>query len=201
MAPPRKHDSDVILDAARSLVLDQGPRAVTVAAIAAASSAPQGTLYHRFGNRDAILAAAWLRALSRFQARALAAAPPPGCTRRQAVDAAVDMAVATIAFARKHPQDARLLLVLRRDDLLDNPPTADFRDRLGELNRPLRAALERIASTLRGTDSRSVEWITRAVVDLPHATVRRYADRARLPTWLEQDIATATRLLVEHRMA
>ena len=77
MAPPRKHDSDGILDAARTLVLRDGPRAASVAAIARESGAPVGTLYHRFGSRDAVLAAAWLRALERFQAGALAAGADP----------------------------------------------------------------------------------------------------------------------------
>ena len=58
MAPPRKHQTDVILDTARGLVLTEGPRAASVAAIAKASGAPTGTLYHRFGNRNGILAAA-----------------------------------------------------------------------------------------------------------------------------------------------
>ena len=49
MAPPRKHQTDVILDATRALVLAEGPRAASVGAIAKASGAPAGTLYHRFG--------------------------------------------------------------------------------------------------------------------------------------------------------
>ena len=57
MAPPRKHDTDTILDAARALALRDGPRAVSVAAIARESGAPIGTLYHRFSSRDGILAA------------------------------------------------------------------------------------------------------------------------------------------------
>ena len=75
MAPPRKHETDVILDAARTLVLSEGPRAASVAAIAATSGAPAGTLYHRFGNRNGILTAAWLRALERFHALALTDGP------------------------------------------------------------------------------------------------------------------------------
>src|SRR6201987_5443882 len=99
MAPPRKHQTDVILDAARELVLDGGPRAASVAAIAKSSGAPPGTLYHRFGNRDGILTAAWLRALGRFQARALAArADAP-------LETAVAMAVAAVGFARELPPD------------------------------------------------------------------------------------------------
>lgn len=98
MAPPRKHETDVILDAARALVLDGGPRAASVAAIAKTSGAPAGTLYHRFGNRDGVLTAAWLRALERFQARALAA---EGDTP---ADTAVAMAVAAVGFARALPE-------------------------------------------------------------------------------------------------
>src|SRR5665648_821259 len=107
MAPPRKHETDVILDATRALVLTEGPRAASVAAIATASGAPAGTLYHRFGNRDGILTAAWLRALGRFQSRVMRAGD--GSDGR-AMETAVAMAVAAIDFARELPEDARLLL-------------------------------------------------------------------------------------------
>lgn len=42
MAPPRKHETDAILDATRALVLAEGPRAASVAAIAKVSGAPAG---------------------------------------------------------------------------------------------------------------------------------------------------------------
>src|SRR5271163_3238385 len=102
VAPPRKHETDVILDAARALVLDDGPRSASVAAIAKASGAPPGTLYHRFGNRNGILTAAWLRALERFQARAMAA------DADTALESAVAMAVTVVSFTRELPEDARL---------------------------------------------------------------------------------------------
>src|ERR1700740_1997047 len=111
MAPPRKHETDVILDAARALVLDGGPRAASVAAIAKSSGAPAGTLYHRFGNRDGILTAAWVRALGRCQSRAMAASKTG--TADTPVQTAVAMAVAAISFARELPEDARLLLTIR----------------------------------------------------------------------------------------
>ena len=132
MAPPRKHETDVILDAARALVLAGGPRAASVAAIANASGAPAGTLYHRFGNRDGIVAAAWLRALERFQARALAAAEANGGGVRGR-----GMAVAAVSFARELPDDARLLLMIRPGDLLDGEPDAAFRETLDAMNAPL----------------------------------------------------------------
>ncbi|OBI12904.1 TetR family transcriptional regulator [Mycobacterium sp. E2327] len=192
MAPPRKHETDVILDAARALVLDGGPRAASVAAISEASGAPAGTLYHRFGNRDGILTAAWLRALERFQARAL------GAEGETAIDTAVAMAVAAVGFARELPEDARLLLTIRPTDLLDDEPDAAFRETLAAMNAPLTERLSALAKQLYGRrDRRSVDAVARAVADLPYAVVRRHAHDEPMPPWLEADVAASARAVLE----
>jgi len=195
MAPPRKHDTDRILDAARAIVLRSGPRAAGVAAIARESGAPVGTLYHRFGNRDAILAAAWLRALGRFQERALAAAAGEN---GDAVATGAAMAAAIVSFSREMPEDAGLLLSIRRDDLLDAAPGPEVRARLDEINAPLEAEVRGIARELHGrADARGLDAVTRAVVDLPYAAIRRYGRAERLPSWLEDDIRDSARVLLE----
>ena len=192
MAPPRKHETDVILDAARALVLDGGPRAASVAAIAKSSGAPAGTLYHRFGNRDGILTAAWLRALERFQSRAMAA---EGDTPTHT---AVAMAVAAVGFARELPEDARLLLTIRPTDLLDGEPDAAFQQTLAAMNAPLTQRVAVLARKLYGrSDSRSVDAVARAVADLPYAVVRRHAYDEPMPSWLEADVAASARAVLE----
>ena len=191
MAPPRKHETDAILDAARALVLADGPRAASVAAIAKASGAPTGTLYHRFGNRNGMLAAAWLRALERFQSRAMAA------TADAPLEAAVAMAVSVVRFARELPEDARLLLTLRPSDLLDGEPDSGFVDTLATMNAPLLARLNDFARQLYGkTDERTAEAVARAVADLPYGVVRRHAYDDPMPSWLEADVAAAVRALL-----
>ncbi|MCV7064480.1 TetR/AcrR family transcriptional regulator [Mycobacterium shimoidei] len=191
MAPPRKHQTDVILDAARSVVLDEGPRAASVAAIAKASGAPAGTLYHRFGNRNGIVTAAWLRALERFQARAMAETSGPP------LELAVAMAVAAISFTRELPEDARLLLTIRPGDLLDGEPDAAFQKTLSAMNAPLLERLRTLARQLYGSsDPRCVDAVARAVADLPYAVVRRHAHDDPLPAWLEDDVAAAARALL-----
>jgi AcrR family transcriptional regulator len=194
MAPPRKHDTDRMLDAARTLVLRDGPRAASVTAIARESGAPAGTLYHRFGNRDGVLAAAWLRALERFQASALRAA-----AHNDPLEAAVAMAASPVSFAREQPADALLLLALRRDDLLDTQPDDAFRERLDAINAPLRSRLLELTRALRGrAGRRALDHVTRAVVDLPSAAVRRHAREGHeLPGWLERDVRAAARRLLE----
>jgi AcrR family transcriptional regulator len=191
VAPPRKHETDAILDATRALVLADGPRAAGVAAIAKASGAPAGTLYHRFGNRNGILTAAWLRALQRFQAEAL------GAAGETPVDTAVAMGVAAVRFARALPEDARLLLTIRPRDLLDGEPGGEFDARLAQMNAPLVARLRELTRALRGDDGpRSLDAVTRAVVDLPYAVVRRHAHDVELPPWLEGDLAETIRKLL-----
>ena len=193
MAPPRKHDTDRILDAARAIVLHQGPRAASVATIARESGAPTGTLYHRFGNRDRILSAAWVRALERFQSRALEAGDV-----EDPVDAGVAMTESVIGFAREYRDDARLLLTLRPDDLLDADPDSDLRARIRAINRPLEAQLRRVAAGIYGdADARALDAVTRAIVDLPYGAIRRHArGRARMPTWLEPDVTSQARALL-----
>ncbi|MCV7409749.1 TetR family transcriptional regulator [Mycobacterium florentinum] len=196
MAPPRKHETDVILDAARALVLEGGPRAASVAAIAKSSGAPAGTLYHRFGNRDGILAAAWLRALERFQSRAMAASEADAAATP--ADTAVAMAVASISFARELPEDARLLLTIRPADLLDEEPDAKFQETVAAMNAPLTERVGVLARKLYGRkDSRSVDAVARAIVDLPYAVVRRHARDEPMPSWLEADVAVSVRAVLD----
>ena len=189
MAPPRKHETDVILDAARALVLEGGPRAASVAAIAKSSGAPAGTLYHRFGNRDGILAATWLRALDRFQALAMSASADAD------LEAAVAMAMSALDFAREYPADARLLLMMRPEDLVDAEGGGDLAEAIATRNLPLIERLRTLARELYGADdARSLDAVQRAVVELPYAVVRRHVDR--LPAWLAGDLAVAVRALL-----
>ncbi|MUM17807.1 TetR/AcrR family transcriptional regulator [Mycobacterium sp. CBMA271] len=187
MAPGRKHTSDNILDAVLSLLLDGGPRAATIAAIATASGAPPGTLNHRFGNREAILSATWLRAVERFHAHAF------GALRCAAdpVETAVALALSVPAFARAYPDDARLLLSLRSADVLG----ADAASRLEAMNEPLFAAMRNLTKAIYGrADARSRDRLTRAVVDLPYAAVRRHMPS--LPSWLDEELAEAVHRLL-----
>src|SRR4051812_16098891 len=195
MAPPRKHETDAILDATRALVLAEGPRAASVSAIAAATGAPAGTLYHRFGNRDGVVTAAWLRALERFQSGVMAA------DGDDALEVCVAMATAAVTFARDRNEDARLLLTIRPDDLRDADPDPTFTATLADMNAPLMTRLEELTRALYGrVDARRRDVVARAVVDLPYAVIRRHAHDDPWPRWLAADVAQAVRALLTPTM-
>src|SRR3954454_16792675 len=119
MPRPVTHDTQRILDTARGLGLEGGVRAASIGAIAHASGAPIGTLYNRFASREALLAETWFRALARFQAAYLQESSK---TAHDPVEAGVAMAVSLVRFARTHPDDAQLLLSLRREDIFNADP-------------------------------------------------------------------------------
>ena len=55
------------LAAARELVAERGPVAVTIDSIAERLKAPKGSFYHRFASRDALLGELWLSTVLAFQ--------------------------------------------------------------------------------------------------------------------------------------
>jgi hypothetical protein len=108
------------------------------------------------------------------------------------------MAGTQVSFAREQPEDARLLLTARRDDLLDADPDDEFRARLDGINAPLTTALTRLTKMLRRrADARGADAVTRAVLDLPNATIRRHMRDGQLPGWLERDVEAAARRLLQ----
>lgn len=190
---PRLHDTGAILDAARGLALEQGARAVTAEAISGRSGASIGSLYNRFGSRDAILAATWERALARFQGPFVEALEG-GDVRSSALEAAAWI----IRFARAEPEDARLLAAFRPEDVLKDQDSAAAR-RLGSGNAEILEAMRRLAGRVEGTPRRrALELLTLAVIDLPGGAIRRRLIAGeRIPVSLEADVGTAAGALLD----
>ena len=186
MARPELHSSDDILDAARRLVVDGGARAATVNRLVEVSGAPKGSIYHRFGGLDELLAALWLRTVRRSQDAFLAALDQPG-----AVQAAVAAALSLHDFAATHPEDARLLAAVRREDLVHTASGEELR----KVNARMPEVLGSLARRLYGRASRAaVERTTFAVVDLPLGAVRRHLIEGRpLPVGLRDQLEAAVR--------
>src|SRR5215218_11054722 len=167
MPRPKLHPTDTMLDAARDLILEDGSRSAT---IAAASGAPTGSIYHRFGSRDELITRLWMRAVYRSQASFVTA-----LERRDAKDAALAAAMSIIDFCEEHPADAQLLVSFRREDLIRSAPEGPLADGLADLNRPVERAVVHLARRLYGTRSRAaLDRTLMAVFDLPYGAVRRY---------------------------
>lgn len=177
MPRPRVYDLDTVLDAVESLATRSGPAAVTVRAVASAAGVSNGALYHSFSSRGELLGRAWLRAGTRFlavQREAVQAA-----SGVQAVVAAAD---APATFAERHPESARLVLTVRREQILGPELPDELTAELLGLDNRLVAVLIELAVGVWGRrDAAAVDAITTCIVDLPTAILLS-RDRLHDPT-------------------
>lgn len=176
MPRPRVYEPDRVLDAVESLAVASGPAAVTIRAISAAVGVSNGALYHTFGSRSGLMARAWLRAGHRFLTvqstlvdRALSKAGP-----RAAASAVVAAAGAPVVFAEQYPDSSKLLLTVRREELLNSDLPAEIATELSDLDRLLVGLMLRLAlGVWDRKDARAVDTITTCIVDLPTAILLR----------------------------
>ncbi|MFC4080409.1 TetR/AcrR family transcriptional regulator [Amycolatopsis samaneae] len=173
MARPRLHELPELLDTAERLVAEVGAGKVTVRALATAAGVPNGTIYHAFGSITALLGRVWLRAATDFLElqTELAEAALDDSGAEGAVVAAAD---APAVFALRRPAAARMLLTVKKDQLLGPQLPAEIADALLTLDKRLVALLIRLADRQWGRrDAAAVEVLTTCVVDLPTALFRR----------------------------
>jgi AcrR family transcriptional regulator len=194
MPRPALHGTDDLLDAARELILDTGPRSVGIRDIAVRSGAPSGSLYHRFRSRDNLVALAWLRAVRRFQDGFVTVLETP--EPREAVRGALRWSV---EFALASPGDTRLLVCYSQPDLLDSTPSAEILAELAPVNDALERALMALARRLFGSArAAAVERTTHAVIDLPYAALRRHVLAGTLSRRTAGTLEAAALAIVDH---
>jgi AcrR family transcriptional regulator len=164
-----KFTEDDVLDAALTVIAARGPAGATIAAIATQLQAPVGSIYHRFRSRDLLLAKLWLRSIMRFQAGFLAALAVEDDLAAVGVTAALHV----VRWSREHLDEARVMVLYRREDLAARWPE-ELGDELARLNVATEAAVSHYARRRFGrTDAETVRRVVFALVDVPYAAARR----------------------------
>ncbi len=163
-----KYDTAQLLDAATALVARSGPQAVTMSALAEAAGVPNGSVYHRFAGRSALLAEVWLRALESFQSGYLAAV-----AAGDPYDAAAAAARHVVAWSAGNPELTAVLLYSAADFGAAGWPE-DAAARLSAGNRRTLRAVRTLARALGATTPADLERVTIAVLDVPYGIVRRH---------------------------
>lgn len=182
MGRTAKYSQNQFVDAALDLVAERGPAAVTISAVAGKLSAPIGSVYHRFASRDVLLAKLWLRTVQGFQ---------EGFVDTLRTKGGVEAALYTPRWVRKHPKEARLLLLYRREELISGPWPDEIRGLALRLAGELDSAIERFAEELFGALSETALLKTKfALIDVPYAAVRRsLVARKPLPEAVDELVA------------
>ena len=194
MTRPAQFDRDGILDAARTVVARSGPGGATVKVLARQLGAPTGSIYHRFPSRDVLLATLWLETVECFQQAFLEA------TAESTTPASA--ARFTVEWVRKHPQEARILILYRREELVGPVMPEAVAERARHLNTGLGRALRDLARRWLGRASPgNVDAVRLAVVEVPYAAVRfRLSQDAPIPAGVSRLVGTAaTAIIAEAR--
>jgi AcrR family transcriptional regulator len=177
MARSELHPESAILDGARRVVVEAGPRAATIASIAAASGAPSGSIYHRFGSVEELLARLWLRAVRRSQQAVLSAV-----AAEDPCEQAVNFALATYDFCLAEPEDARLLSAFGPAHFTAVTLPQALSEEIAHVNDAIQGPMRDLARRLCGRASReAVDAILLAVVDLPYGAARHHAEAGTTP--------------------
>ena len=188
-----KFSQDDFLGAALSIIAERGVSGVTVASVSERLGSPTGSFYHRFASRDVLLGSLWLRAVLEFQTGIGAA-----------LDAGDGLwaALYTPAWARKHPDDARLLLLYDRKDFLQGEWPHELRDRVAEMTHRIEAGSRRWARVIFGKEGRDEVRLAQFLIsELPVALVRQHLlSNERPPPLIDRIIrATYRAVLADYR--
>ena len=153
-----------------------------------------GSLYHRFGSRDDLVARMWIRAVRRSQREWLA-----GLERVDPLAAAVAAGLSIYDFSKDNRADAHLLVSFRREDLIQKQVSPAVERELAALNAPIEKGLVRLAKSLFGSAARApVEQTALATFDIPYGAIRRHLiDGTAMPQGLRRSIETAIRAVLQ----
>ena len=154
--------------------------------VVTATGVSVGSLYHRYGSREALLARTWIDAVQAFQEQFL-----------QALDSAADdageqAAMATSRFCRSAPARARVLVCCRRAELLSQDLPRELADQIDVINDRARERVLQFADT-RGY---RVDACQLGLVAFPLGAVRMYLPNAKVPEALDGYVAAAFRAVV-----
>ena len=170
--------------AARALVAERGPQAVTVDSVAGRLKAPKGSFYYRFASRDALLGEVWLKTVLAYQ-QGFVAAIDAGDGLRAALH--------TPAWAREHLEEARLLMLYSRHDFVQGRwPTPLKRGAADQAER-FEACLKTFARQAFGrAGAPELRRAAFVLAEAPIAAVKRHLQRGERPPPLVDELISKT---------
>lgn len=163
--------------------------AVSLQTIVAETGVSVGSLYHRYGSREGLMAHVWLDAARAFQCRFVAA------LQAGERDAGVRAALTTPRFCRDEPERALVLACCRRAEFLNSGTPRELQDEIQAVNKPGKQALEAFAKE-RGIP---LDACRAAIIGVPLGIVRLYLPKLPVPMSADAYVVEACRSILKER--
>jgi AcrR family transcriptional regulator len=172
------------LAAARELVAERGPVSVTVDSVSQRLKAPKGSFYYRFASRDALLGELWLKTVLAYQEGWVAAIEAGDGLRA---------ALHTPVWARRHLDDARLLMLYSRHDFVQGPWPAALKRGVADQAQRFETCLRTF--TVHAFGRAGAAQLRRAafvLAEVPIAAVKPHLQRRERPPPLVDELIAKT---------
>jgi len=177
-------DQAGFLAAARALIAERGPQAVTVDAVAERLKAPKGSFYYRFASRDALLGEVWLKTVLAYQEGFVAAI--------EAGDG-LGAALHTPTWARLHLNDARLLMLYSRHDFVQGEWPEALRSGVADQAERFKACLRSFArDTFGRAGAAELRRASFVLAEVPLTAVKPHLERRERPPPLVDELISRT---------
>src|SRR5271167_4330739 len=177
-------DHTGFLAAARAVAAERGPAAVTVDSISERLKAPKGSFYYRFASRDALLGELWVKTVLAYQ-HGFVDAIEAGDGLRAALH--------TPVWARRHLEDARLLMLYSRHDFVHGDWPAPLKRGVADQAERFETCLRTFARAAFGRAG--ADELRRAafvLVEVPIAVVKPHLERREPPPRLVDELIAKT---------
>ncbi len=170
---------DDFLKAARDIVSETGPGSLTIAALARRAGAPVGSVYHRFTSREVLLAELWISIADSFQRGFLEALDRDG----------LEAALYTAKWVRSHLNEARILLLHRREELVAGAWPEEVKEHAENLAGDLEKGLISFSKRqLGGAGRENIRRAIFALIDVPLAAVKGHVQKGEPPPEFLDDL-------------
>ncbi len=172
------HD-DEVFSAVGARLAAEG--AITLQTVVAETGVSVGSLYHRYGSREGLLALTWLDAVKAFQERFLAE------LESGHEDAGECAALATPRFCRSDRQRAIVLSCCRASEFFSPATPQDLQKEITRVNAAGAAAIRRYAKHT----GHSLEACRLGLVAFPLGAVRLYLPARAVPEAIDDYVSAA----------
>lgn len=177
-------DRASFLSAARDLIAERGPEAVTIDSVAERIGAPKGSFYYRFASRDTLLGEVWLKTVLAYQ-EGFVAAIEAGEGLRAALH--------TPAWARRHLEDARLLMLYSRHDFVQGEWPGALKRGVADQAERVEGCFRTFARRAFGRGGRTeMRRATFVLAEVPLAAVKPHLQRRERPPKLVDELISKT---------
>ncbi|MFY0679771.1 MAG: TetR/AcrR family transcriptional regulator [Thalassovita sp.] len=159
------------------------PGAFSLKAVSAEAGVSIGSIYHRFGNKDGLLAETWLAANARFRTEFVEKFGDGSA------QSGAEAACSVAQFCMDHPQEAVVLICNRPSDIIGPDIPDPIRQEVAKVHSEVKVMIADFATR----NAIPHEIANLALIEIPRTVMRQYLPQRKVPEMAKKIVLDAYR--------